>query len=189
MPTPDYIAWIDIETSGSNEQLDLLLEVACIVTDQSLKELGRQRVVIKHDSDHINTVRSRAVQVVRDMHDATGLWDDVSDPKVALMQPYADEQMAAFLDLWVVRPTKAALAGSGVGHFDGRWLRAHMPATAHRLTYWAYDVGVLRRWFARLGIGTPDFNGAKTHRGMDDIECHLAEARWFDEQLGEAMFK
>lgn len=36
----DKLVWIDIETTGIDEKVDLILEIAIIVTDNHLKELG-----------------------------------------------------------------------------------------------------------------------------------------------------
>ena len=36
---PDRIAWIDVETSGLDPRSDLLLEVACVITDGQFQVL------------------------------------------------------------------------------------------------------------------------------------------------------
>ena len=170
------IAWIDLETTGSDEEDGSIIEIGCIVTDAALEELGRWEAVVepisRRDLDSMDPV-------VRDMHTENGLLAAL-DAGVGIYGAGADDSLAEFLDRFTVDGT-VILAGSGVGHFDSRWVRRHLERTARRLTYWTLDVGVLRRWF-RLYAGleiTGLEQSQKSHRAMADVELHLEEGRAF----------
>jgi oligoribonuclease (3'-5' exoribonuclease) len=78
-----------------------------------------------------------------------------------------------------VEKFKFMLAGSGVEHFDRRFLKAHMPKLAAMLTWTPLDVGDVRRLASMAGYkpsgAAPQAD--KNHRAEDDIRMHLEEAR------------
>jgi oligoribonuclease len=189
------IAWIDLETTGSDEHAGSLLEVAAIVTDEHLRELDRAEWLVDPDIEHVATM----AEVVRAMHTESGLLDEIDRHKAAhlagrypdaVVDPpdYVDRRLRDLLDLYAIRG-RLILAGSGVGHFDSRWIRAHLPRSAKRLTYYPWDVGVVRRF---LGSVDPALvleqhpAGAKPHRAMADAELHLAEWRAYRDAMREA---
>lgn len=79
------------------------------------------------------------------------------------------------------------LAGSGVSHFDRRFIRAQMPKLDNRLTYWAYDVGSVRRFLRLYGLPIMVEHDAKTHRALDDVKAHIEEARYYGRLLRAEM--
>lgn len=175
------LAWIDLETSGTNQQRDKILEVACITTDSDLNEIDRVEMVVGGRL-RVDSLRRTSEEVVQKMHDDNGLWDELVRSTLTL--DAADEQLRKFLGA-----QQWALAGSGVAHFDSRFIRAQMPRTATRLTYWTIDVGVIRRFLRNIvGVNldslTPFDADLKAHRAMADIEAHLTEARIYRDFLG-----
>lgn len=75
-----------------------------------------------------------------------------------------------------------------VGHFDRRFVAEHFPLVDKQLAYFAIDVGVMRRFFQYTGTTwvVPELNDAKTHRAMDDLELHLAEARHYRDRISDS---
>lgn len=181
------IAWLDFETTGSDERDGSLLEVGVIVTTPALSELSRRSWLVEPDLDHVATM----AKVVRDMHTRNGLLDEIDrkradylagrDATPGVLTPAeVDAKLAAWLAYWTVRG-RVILAGSGVGHFDSRWLRLHLPKSAKAFTYWPLDVGVVRRFLITAGVTPhrPAEPDTKAHRALDDAEDHLAEARHY----------
>ena len=177
------LAVLDLETTRTDEHDGSILEIGCIITDEELRPLDQFETLVVPDMVHIAEMPGK----VREMHTRSGLLDrlDVLMAERAggrphdglLTLPDADAALAATLERWTVRG-QVALAGSGVGHFDSRWIRTHLPASARKLTYWPIDVGVVRRWLSMIvGAEIPDPRyDEKPHRGMADARLHLAEA-------------
>lgn len=166
------ILWLDLETTGTNEMTDDILEVAAVITTQTLEEVSRF-----HGVAHTALPFDQMDPQVQQMHTQSGLWADVQ----ASVLPHWE--VALRLESWlcgyISRWDRIPLAGSGVAHFDHRFIRYNWPAIDKRLTFWHYDVGTVRR-LARLAGVTPPFDQAsKTHRAMDDVLLHIDEARWF----------
>jgi len=185
------LAWIDLETLGTDEHTDPIVEVACIVTDLGLNEPsaaswtnGEATWVFDDVVKPDGWPRCALSAEVAKMHAATGLLNEIDDGRPIR---HVDGELAGMLDHWT-DGGRIALAGSGVAHFDGRFIRAQMPQTAKRLTYWAMDIGAVRR-FATQVCGLDDRrlpDTTKTHRALDDIRHHLAEARAWRCELAEA---
>lgn len=169
------ILWCDLETTGLNVSAGgTILEFGMILTDARLERLELEGSWVVRPDDWPETPMPANVAA---MHTRNGLLAAVDSDGLRLAE--VDEYVAAMLDQHTV-DGKIALAGSGVSHFDGRFIRALMPETAKRLTYWSYDVGVVRRFLRDLcGVPIPDPSDEKPHRALDDIRLHLAEARTY----------
>lgn len=170
-------AWIDLETTGTDEATDSIIEVGVVITDEQLNTLAEGGWVVAPSAwpEQING------HVVK-MHAANGLWSDVPNGRDT---EDVDRELAGLLDTYK-DGGKIALAGSGVGHFDARFIKAHLPQSQRRLTYWPMDIGVVRR-FATLILGEPKQQGhEKDHRALNDARWHVQEARHWQEVLGGA---
>jgi oligoribonuclease len=188
------IAHIDLETTGLEERHGSVLEVGLVVTDADLRPLAEWSTLVVPDLAHIAVMPD----VVREMHARSGLLDELDALMAAraggrpheglLTRRGTDRALSDVLSPWKVAG-RLELGGSGVGHFDGRWLRAHFPRAAQMLTYWPRDVGVLRRELAAVDpelVLEQHIEGEKPHRALADIRLHVAEARAYRVMLLEA---
>ena len=177
MNPPDNILWVDLECTGSNVDQDEIIEIACILTDPELNELRRFTSVVKPGPLALGRMLQNPV--VREMHTVNGLIDDVLAADDT-MRPHLVANRVLDKVWGVIRmESMMVLGGSGVGHYDKKFIDKYMPLLSKRLRYYVLDVGVIRRAH-RLWVGDPvDFTTAKTHRALDDIECHLQEARHY----------
>lgn len=175
------LAFIDLETTGTDETAGSILEIGLTVTDMELNVLHRWETLVIPDIVHVATMDP----VVREMHAASGLSDELdalSGEREAgrrhdglLNLDTADLRLALCLNEHK-RRGQVVLAGSGVAHFDSRWIRAHLPLSAALLTYWTIDVGVVRRFLSMIvGAELPEPPTTKPHRGQADVRLHLAE--------------
>lgn len=180
------ICWLDLETTGQDHPWDgSIIEIGCVFTDPGLRETGVfHSVVAPVESAHLDGMRA----AVRKMHIANGLleelrWDSPSVDNV-------DHLLSEFIRMAVEEsPQKrVALAGSGVLHYDNRWLLEHMPKSRKKMTYWGYDVGAVRR-FLRDHCGYVHDGPApnKNHRALDDARLALDEARLYSDLIRGAI--
>jgi oligoribonuclease len=150
-----------------------------VVLDRdNLVEKGKFSAVVKPDVA-VFEVYEACDPYVQEMHDVNGLWDDLSLATKTVDE--VDAEAAEWLEELCGR-SHVALSGSGVSHFDLRFIREYMPKLDDRLTYWTFDVGVMRRICHLAGRPdlTPDWGETdKTHRALDDALVHANELRHY----------
>lgn len=186
-PKVEYLLWLDLETDGADERLNNILEVGAILTptsgDTVLEEI--ECVVSPQNLGAFDSMPS----VVREMHLKNGLLSELAHGA-----PHgridAEQRLVALLRDHGVRPHRIAMAGSGVSHFDARFIKQQMPTLWRYFKYWQLDMGHIRRFLDFSGFGyvlRPDDNfDDKEHRALADARLHLAEYRHYQQQFGRA---
>ena len=188
MKTLQYLV-LDFETTGLEERADDIIEVAVIGTDVELNEKFRYETCVKPTASGMTRLLDN--EYVLNMHRGNGLFDivqsGVEHGKAIPSLAQVDAEIAKRIDMYCHVMSDGTmklitLAGSGVSHFDTRFIRARMPELHSRITPSTFDVGGFRRQYERWnGFDLTDANESKTHRAMDDVECHLEEMRAFRE--------
>ena len=174
----DRIVWIDCEMTGLSLANDALIEVAALVTDFELNQLGDGvDLVIKPPAEALDQMDD----FVRDMHTSSGLLADL-DHGIAM-----DEAQAQVLDYvreWVPEARRAPLGGNTVGT-DRGFLARDMPELEAHLHYRVIDVSSIkelsRRWYPRAYFNSPKKAGG--HRALADIRESIAELRYYREAV------
>lgn len=173
------LVWIDLEMTGLDPDVDVIVEIATIVTDGSLEQ-------VEHGPDLVVAAPDAALdgmaEVVQRMHTASGLLGEVraTDRTVA----DAEQVTLDFIRGHVPAPSIAPLAGNSV-HADRAFLRRYMPTLEAHLHYRNVDVSTLkelaRRWRPALLDQAPDKH--ERHRALDDIVESIAELRFYRDAL------
>ena len=176
--TNDRIIWIDCEMTGLNLTTDALIEVAALVTDYELNQLGDGiDLVIKPPAEALEQMDD----FVRDMHTSSGLLEEL--PSGTTMAD-AEEQILAYVRQWAPDASKAPLGGNTVGT-DRGFLARDMPKLESHLHYRIIDVSSIKelalRWFPRAFFNSPKKAGG--HRALADIRESIAELRYYREAI------
>lgn len=177
----DLLLWLDLETTGGDETKDSIIEIGCILTTQKLEPIAPFESLVTPEAEGLG--RLMMDPVVRPMHENNGLLAEIL--KLGSGGDLRPHNVAQECLNWMTQngatPGHVVLAGSGVGHFDRRFIRRWMPRLDRYLRHWVVDVGVIRRahrmWVDPAYVSKQ--NEAKTHRALDDAQCHLEEAREF----------
>ena len=175
----DRLVWIDCEMTGLDPGSDLLLEVACLVTDSDLNILddGIDLVLAAPES-----ALNQMVPVVREMHETSGLTAAVraSDLKV----DEAERQLLAYIRRLAPEPRKSPLCGNSIAT-DRAFISRYMPELDAFLHYRMIDVSSIkelaRRWYPRAYYAAPVKQGG--HRALADIQESIEELRYYREVL------
>ena len=171
----DRLVWIDCEMTGLDTGTDQLIEVAALVTDSELNVLGDGiDVVIGASREQME----RMPDVVRDMHAASGLTEEVLASTVTLQE--AEERVLAYVKTLVPEPKKAPLCGNSIGT-DRGFLTRDMPTLDDWLHYRMVDVSSIkelaRRWYPRVYFNAPKKGGG--HRALADILESVQELKYY----------
>ena len=157
---------------------DLLVEVACIVTDSDLNELDEGfEAVIKVPQEKLEAMDP----VVTNMHTASGLIYDIQHG-VTLEE--AEQQLFDYITSHVPDSFKAPLAGSSV-YVDRIFLRRDMPRVDSYLHYRIIDVSSIkelaRRWYSRTYFASPLKTG--NHRALGDTRDSINELKYYRQAI------
>lgn len=172
--TADRIIWIDCEMTGLSLRHDALVEVAALVTDFELNQLGDGvDVVIRPPEESLEQMDD----FVRDMHTTSGLIDELAEG-VSLEE--AERLVLDYVRTHVPEPRKAPLGGNTVAT-DRGFLARDMPELDAHMHYRIIDVSSIkelsRRWYPRVYFNAPKKSGG--HRALADIRESIAELRYY----------
>jgi oligoribonuclease len=165
--------------SGLNLTSDALIEVAVLVTGPDLTVLGEGVDVVIHADD---AVLGGMVDVVREMHDRSGLTEEVRKSTVTVAQ--AEDMIMEYVTRYVPDPRTAPLCGNSIAT-DRGFLARDMPRLDRHLHYRMIDVSSIkelcRRWYPRVYFGQPAKGLA--HRALADIRESIRELEYYRRTL------
>lgn len=163
----DRIVWLDMEMTGLDPETCVPIEVAVIVTDSELVELGSYEAVLAASDEALATMD----EFVRDMHTRNGLLARVKTATTSLAE--ADAAMVALVNAWCT-PRTGVLAGNSIWQ-DRRFIRRYLPALDAALHYRMIDVSTIKelawRWYGETALLAKE----SAHTAMADIRASIAE--------------
>ncbi|WP_145743406.1 oligoribonuclease [Saccharopolyspora dendranthemae] len=171
----DRLVWIDCEMTGLELGKDALIEIAALVTDADLNILDEGVDIVIHADDE---ALAGMPEVVRDMHDRSGLTEEVRASTVTLAQ--AEQQVLEFVRQYVPDARSAPLAGNSIAT-DRGFIARDMPELDAHLHYRMVDVSsvkeLCRRWYPRIYYAQPEKGLA--HRALADIRESIRELAYY----------
>lgn len=173
--TPDPVfVFTDVETTGLDEWTHDLLEVAVLVTSDTLETLsGRSWVVEPRTKGY----RERLDPKVAAMHEQNGLFAAI-DRGEGLSPRVIAGQALAFLEKFKL--SYPPMCGASV-HFDRRFLRRQLPELEVFFHYRNIDVSTLKElrriWYPDVtsSLEEPE----KSHRALRDVEQTAELLRYY----------
>ena len=166
------LIWIDLEMSGLDPDKCAILEIACIVTDSDLRELGEGvDLVVKQPDAVLDAMDDWCTR----HHGQSGLTDAVKQSTLTLRG--AELRTLDYLKRFTNKG-QSPLAGSSVSH-DRRFIDKYMPDLSAWLHYRTVDVStvkeLVKRWYTDVELP----NKRNTHRALDDIRESIEELRYY----------
>jgi oligoribonuclease (3'-5' exoribonuclease) len=183
----DHLLWLDLETDGSDEHENNIIEVGVVLTDVAGDEIMCEYSAIV-SPNHEWAYRDM-IPVIREMHTENGLLEMIASGAGQQLHD-VEQTVLELLRVAGVKPHRVAMAGSGVSHFDARFIKAQMPRLSKQFVYWQLDMGHIRRFLDFSGfayvIRPEDDGNAKPHRALEDALLHLSEYRSYQRHFGAA---
>lgn len=195
--TMRLIAWLDAETSGlvrPDLPWPLLLEVALVVTDGDLRELGRYEAVIRHDEAALDALDPHPV--VREMHEESGLWGALREPGTTPLDD-AERAMIELVDACaegldpgdgkaLVDTRPVVWGGFSPAAIDRPVIARYMPAYYQRIHHRSVDVSAIKLAMKNWGgVELPEADA--THRALADTLDSIRLARSYRSLLQQAV--
>ncbi|MFZ3022286.1 MAG: oligoribonuclease, partial [Candidatus Nanopelagicaceae bacterium] len=172
------LIWIDCEMTGLSLGIDVLLEIAVLVTDADLNIIGEGvDVVIKAEGAQLAGMNDFVTQ----MHTTSGLIEEI--PR-GIDISTAEELILTYLQESGAQPGKSPLAGNSVS-VDRSFITRDMPRLNEFLHYRTVDVSSIkelaRRWHPRVYFNSPVKSG--NHRALGDIKDSISELKYYRETI------
>jgi oligoribonuclease len=168
------LVWIDLEMTGLNADIDVILEIATIITDDQLNVIAKGPSFVIHQPEENLQVMD---EWVRNIHTQSGLLEKVKNSSIPLSQ--AAQATLAFIEQYCVKQ-KSLLAGNSVWQ-DRAFLRKYMPEIIEFLHYRIIDVSsikvLVRNWYPSSPY--KDFKKSDNHRALEDIEESIKELQHY----------
>lgn len=160
------------------EKGDVIMEIACLVTDGNLNVLGEGiDLVISVTDEQLNNMNEWCVK----HHGESGLTEKCRNSKISLAQ--AEQTVLEYISKYTIE-RKNPLAGNSI-HNDKLFLRKYMPKFDQYLHYRIIDVSSIKeltmRWYPNIFSKQPSKKGE--HRALDDIIESIEELKWYKQNV------
>jgi oligoribonuclease len=170
---PKTLIWLDMEMTGLEPDRDRIIEIALVLTNESLETIAEAPVITVHQPD---SVLDAMDEWNRNTHGKSGLIDRVRASTMA--EAEAEAQALAFLQQWV--PARSSpMCGNSVCQ-DRRFLARWMPTLENWFHYRNLDVSTVkelaRRWRPEIYAGVKK---AGSHTALADIHESIGELRHY----------
>ena len=166
---------MDLEMTGLDPAVDVIVEIATLITDDDLEVIAEGPDLVVHQPPE---VLARMQPVVVEMHTRSGLLERIATSTVGLEE--AGRSTLDFLRAHIPEARTVPLCGNSIGT-DRRFLAAWLPDIEEFLHYRSVDVStvkeLVKRWYPDLAHRTP--GKTSTHRALDDIRESVEELRWY----------
>ncbi|MCE7885641.1 MAG: oligoribonuclease [Actinobacteria bacterium ATB1] len=159
------LLWLDMEMTGLDPEVCVILEVAAIATDPELHPLGVFDEVVRQPDEALAGMDDWNTKT----HTASGLVARVPGGKEL---EGVETDLLGFVDAHFDRKSPIVLCGNSIGQ-DRKFIDRYMPRLAERLHYRMIDVSSFKEMLGRrFGV---EFKKAQRHRALDDIKESIAE--------------
>jgi len=173
MPSSDYLVWIDLEMTGLKPDIDVIIEMATIVTDVDLNVVAEGPVIAIHQPPEILEAMD---EWNKRTHAASGLIERVRSSTYTMAS--AEKRTLESLTL-LVEPGSSPMCGNSICQ-DRRFLARHMPTLEKFFHYRNLDVSTLkelaRRWAPSI---IPGFSKQGEHKALADIQESIRELAYY----------
>ena len=170
------MVWIDLEMTGLDPDIHVILEIATIITDFDLHILAEGPVIaIARTQKELSRIDGWSFE----HHSNSGLLQRVEESSVGIEE--AEKLTLDFIKEWV-GIHESPLCGNSV-HQDRLFLRKEMKNLESYLHYRLIDVstlkGLAQHWYSTL----EKFPKKSTHLALDDIYESIEELRYYRENI------
>ncbi|QBG36658.1 oligoribonuclease [Litorilituus sediminis] len=171
------LIWLDLEMTGLEPEVDVILEIATIVTDSQLNILAQGPVfAISQSDDVLDNMSPWCVE----HHGKSGLTQRCRESDISLAE--ATEKTIRFVEQYVPKG-KSPMCGNSIGQ-DRRFINKYMPTFEDYFHYRNLDVSTVkelaRRWKPEV-LDKVVKTGA--HLALDDIKESIAELKVYREHF------
>ncbi len=174
------LIWMDLEMTGLNPDIHVIVEIATLVTDDDLNIVAEGPALVISQPEELLVHMD---EFVTNMHTTSGLLEMMKTSTIS--EADAMQQTLDFIKQYSPEPMKIPLCGNSI-RTDRTFLAKYMPEIENWLHYRCVDVStvkeLVKRWNPGLEHARPKSEGT-THRAMDDIRDSVAELKFYRDRV------
>ncbi|MGX9463200.1 oligoribonuclease [Shewanella sp. A14] len=171
------LIWVDLEMTGLEPEVDRVIEIATLVTDQELNIIAQGPVLAIYQTDEVLAGMDDWNQK---HHGESGLIDRVRASKCSEQDAIA--QTIDFLAQYVPKGA-SPMCGNSIGQ-DRRFLNKYMLELEEYFHYRNIDVSTIKELVRRWSPKTMDgFSKKNTHQALEDIKESIAEMQFYRKEV------
>lgn len=174
------LIWMDLEMTGLNPDIHVIVEIATLVTDDDLNIVAEGPDLVIAQPEELLVHMD---DFVTNMHTTSGLLEMMKTSTIS--EAEAMQRTLDFIKEYSPEPMKIPLCGNSI-RTDRTFLAKYMPDIENWLHYRCVDVStvkeLVKRWNPGLEHARPKSEGT-THRAMDDIRDSVAELKFYRDRV------
>ncbi|MGB6135321.1 MAG: oligoribonuclease [Shewanella sp.] len=171
------LIWVDLEMTGLEPDVDRVIEIATLVTDQELNIIAQGPVLAIYQTDEVLAGMDDWNQK---HHGESGLIDRVRASKCS--EEDAIRQTIEFLAQYVPKGA-SPMCGNSIGQ-DRRFLNKYMLELEEYFHYRNIDVSTIKELVRRWNPETMNgFSKKNTHQALEDIKESIAELQFYRKEV------
>ncbi len=175
----DWLLWVDIETTGLEPEHDVILEIACVLTNFSNDKYYFVNNFVIHQSKEILDSMN---EWCKTKHNTSNLVQRVMAS--TLTEREVEEQIIMSINHHVKVVDTVYIAGNSV-HFDKSFIKHHMPSLYNRLSHRIVDISSIAILCKNLARELYENRPTKqyTHTATQDIFESMEEYKYYKKVL------
>ena len=171
------LIWVDLEMTGLEPDVDRIIEIATLVTDQELNIIAQGPVLAIYQTDEVLAGMDDWNQK---HHGESGLIDRVRASQCS--EADAIKQTIEFLAQYVPKGA-SPMCGNSIGQ-DRRFLNKYMLELEEFFHYRNIDVSTIKELVRRWNPETlKGFSKKNTHQALEDIKESIAELQFYRKEV------
>ena len=173
------ILWIDLEMTGLDPEVNVIIEIAAIATTSKppFEEIDQYHCVIRQHKEHLDKMDKWNTKV----HKASGLYDLIPHGKTF---EDAENGLVQFIEKHF-KKEPAIIAGNSISQ-DRSFIKKHLLKVEPKLHYRMLDVTAWKLLIENEGIS---FEKKNLHRALSDIQESIKEMRFYVNFLDQNKLK
>lgn len=169
---PTRLLWVDLEMTGLRPEVDVIQEIAAVITDFEFTEIARYNAVIRQPRELVERLMLENPWF---LERETNRQQFLEAAEMGQQGYVVEGELIDMIGMYFGEEP-VILAGNSI-HNDRKFIARYWPELESKLHYRMLDVSAWKVWMQ--GAYGVEYAKKETHRATDDIEESIAELKYY----------